>query len=59
MINDAVMIEVENGRHPVIDSLKREQEQYVPNSTSLNVSHVLKHKIFLKKLFIYIYIMCV
>ncbi|XP_025077388.1 DNA mismatch repair protein Msh3-like isoform X3 [Pomacea canaliculata] len=36
VINDAVMIEVENGRHPVIDSLKREQEQYVPNSTSLN-----------------------
>lgn len=55
MINDAVMIEVENGRHPVIDSLKREQEQYVPNSTSLNVSHVLKHKIFFKNyLFIYI-----
>ena len=35
---DAVAIEIEDGRHPVIDALKAEQEQYVPNSTQLNVS---------------------
>ncbi|KAK7482631.1 hypothetical protein BaRGS_00026130 [Batillaria attramentaria] len=32
---DAVMIEIEDGRHPVIDALKGEHEQYVPNSTLL------------------------
>ncbi|KAK7115963.1 DNA mismatch repair protein Msh3-like [Littorina saxatilis] len=36
MTEDGVAIEIEDGRHPVIDALKSEQEQYVPNSTHLN-----------------------
>ncbi|KAL8616653.1 hypothetical protein ACOMHN_031635 [Nucella lapillus] len=35
MSEDTVGIEIEHGRHPVIDALKGEQEQYVPNSTHL------------------------
>lgn len=38
MAEDAVAIEIEDGRHPVIDALKVKQDQYVPNSTQLNVS---------------------
>lgn len=29
---------IKNGRHPVIDVLLGEQDQYVPNSTNLSVS---------------------
>lgn len=29
---------IKNGRHPVIDALLGEQDQYVPNSTNLSVS---------------------
>ena len=32
------MIEIEDGRHPVIDQLLGEGEQYVPNDTLMSVS---------------------
>ncbi|XP_076444130.1 DNA mismatch repair protein Msh3-like [Babylonia areolata] len=35
MTDDTVAIEIEDGRHPVIDALKGEGEQFVPNSTHL------------------------
>lgn len=31
---------IKNGRHPVIDVLLGEQDQYVPNSTNLSVSNI-------------------
>ena len=37
MVEDQV-IEIEDGRHPVIDQLLGEGEQYVPNDTSMSVS---------------------
>ena len=37
MVEDLV-IEVKDGRHPVIDQLLGEGEQYVPNDTSMDVS---------------------
>uniref|UniRef100_A0A2K5CCT3 DNA mismatch repair protein MSH3 n=1 Tax=Aotus nancymaae TaxID=37293 RepID=A0A2K5CCT3_AOTNA len=36
---------IKNGRHPVIDVLLGEQDQYVPNSTDLSVSTILCQKI--------------
>ncbi|KAM5192858.1 DNA mismatch repair protein Msh3 isoform 4-T4 [Mantella aurantiaca] len=36
--NDRCEIVIKNGRHPVIDLLLEEQNQYVPNSTSLSAS---------------------
>ena len=36
--NDTVKIDIQDGRHPVIDALIGEQEQYVPNNTNLSVS---------------------
>ena len=36
VVEEAV-VEIESGRHPVIDLLLIEGEQYVANSTSLNV----------------------
>ncbi|XP_038077644.1 DNA mismatch repair protein Msh3-like [Patiria miniata] len=35
---DGPSIHIENGRHPVVDTLLGEQEQYVPNSTALQGS---------------------
>ena len=32
------VIEIQDGRHPVIDVLLDEGEQYVPNDTALSVS---------------------
>lgn len=32
------VIEVEDGRHPVVDLLLGEGEQYVPNDTNMSVS---------------------
>ena len=32
------MIEIRDGRHPVIDVLLGEGEQYVPNDTTMSVS---------------------
>ncbi len=37
---DVACIQIEQGRHPVIDSLLGEGEQYVPNDTKLQV-HVI------------------
>ena len=37
-------IVIKNGRHPVIDVLLGEQDQYVPNSTDLSVSTTLRQK---------------
>ena len=36
--DDVACIQIEQGRHPVIDSLLGEGEQYVPNDTNLQVS---------------------
>ena len=33
------MVEIEAGRHPVIDLLLTEGEQYVANDTKMSVSH--------------------
>ena len=35
------MIEIRGGRHPVIDLLLGEGEQYVPNDTEMSVSNTL------------------
>ena len=32
------MVRIEGGRHPVIDLLLGEGDQYVPNNTEMNVS---------------------
>ncbi|NXD45799.1 MSH3 protein, partial [Copsychus sechellarum] len=37
-VQDSREIIIKNGRHPVIDVLLGEQDQYVPNTTSLSVS---------------------
>ena len=37
------MVEVERGRHPVIDLLLTEGEQYVANNTSMSVSALIKY----------------
>lgn len=34
---------IKNGRHPVIDVLLGEQDQYVPNSTNLSVSNIIRY----------------
>ena len=36
MVEEAV-VEIEGGRHPIIDLLLAEGEQYVANNTSMNV----------------------
>lgn len=36
------VIEIQDGRHPVIDLLMGEGEQYVPNDTTMTVSSLLQ-----------------
>ena len=40
------MIEIRDGRHPVIDVLLGEGEQYVPNDTTMSVSSVFTLQLF-------------
>ncbi len=42
--DDVTCIKIEQGRHPVIDSLLGEGEQYVPNDTNLQVSPTFHKK---------------
>ena len=42
MVEEAV-VEIEGGRHPIIDLLLAEGEQYVANNTSMNVYVYLIH----------------
>jgi DNA mismatch repair ATPase MutS len=53
MSEDTVTIDIEDGRHPVIDALKGEGEQYVPNSTRLSVSRTRTSIVYIARYKIY------
>ncbi|XP_071104806.1 DNA mismatch repair protein Msh3-like [Haliotis cracherodii] len=38
VVDDTVCVEIDQGRHPVIDVLKADHEQFVPNDTQLQAS---------------------
>lgn len=45
IIDERSEIMIKNGKHPVIDVLLGEQQQYVPNDTFLSVSKLLRARI--------------